>query len=298
MYNPLLNTFIAVADLGSFNRAAEQLFISPTAVMKQMNQLEMHLGFKLIDRTASGTELTPAGKLIYNDSKFIIDYSAKSITAARALVESYDTTFCIGSSLLNPAKPFMDLWYNVNQYFPDYKIHLVPFDDCHCRILSEIALLGKKYDFLIGVCDSSVWMSLANYLPIGLYKKMIAVRRDHPLASKKKLRLSDLDGYTLMMVPAGESEINDSIRKEIVEKHPKITIEDTNRYYDAAPFNRAAETGNLLLSTECWSDIHPGLVTLPVDWNYSIPYGILYSLNPPDDIVKFIDIVRRTVDYK
>ena len=109
MYNPLLNTFIAVADLGSFNRAAEQLFISPTAVMKQMNQLEMHLGFKLIDRTASGTELTPAGKLIYNDSKFIIDYSAKSITAARALVESYDTTFCIGSSLLNPAKPFMDL---------------------------------------------------------------------------------------------------------------------------------------------------------------------------------------------
>lgn len=40
MYNPLLDTFLAVADCGSFTKAAEKLFISPTAVMKQMNSLE------------------------------------------------------------------------------------------------------------------------------------------------------------------------------------------------------------------------------------------------------------------
>lgn len=43
MYNPLLNTFVAVADCGSFTKASETLFISPTAVMKQMNALEKHL---------------------------------------------------------------------------------------------------------------------------------------------------------------------------------------------------------------------------------------------------------------
>lgn len=125
MYNQLLDTFITVADCGSFTKAAEQLYISPTAVMKQMNTLEKHLEVKLIDRTPSGIHLTSAGKVIYQDAKFMIDYSKKSILNARAALLRYDTTFCVGTSLLNPAKPFMDLWYRVNKEFPAYKLHLV-----------------------------------------------------------------------------------------------------------------------------------------------------------------------------
>ena len=40
MYNHLLDTFLAVCDCKSFTKAAKQLYISPTAVMKQINQLE------------------------------------------------------------------------------------------------------------------------------------------------------------------------------------------------------------------------------------------------------------------
>ena len=40
MYEPMLDTFLAVADCGSFTKAAKQLFILPTAIMKQMNSLE------------------------------------------------------------------------------------------------------------------------------------------------------------------------------------------------------------------------------------------------------------------
>ncbi|MDO4304906.1 MAG: LysR family transcriptional regulator, partial [Bacillota bacterium] len=126
MYNPLLDTFIAVADHGSFTKTAEVLYISPTAVMKQMNSLENHLNLKLIERTPSGIRLTKAGTLIYRDAKFMIDYSKKSISGAHAALHASDTTFCVGTSLLNPAKPFMDLWYRVNKDFPDYKLHLVP----------------------------------------------------------------------------------------------------------------------------------------------------------------------------
>ena len=154
MYNPMLDTFITVADYGSFTKAAAQLYISPTAVMKQMNALEQHLQLQLIERTPAGVHLTPAGNVIYRDAKFLMDYSKKSIAAANAAAHTYDTTFCVGTSLLNPAKPFMDLWYRVNKNFPDYKLHLVPFEDDHEGILSEIEKLGEKFDFLIGVCDS------------------------------------------------------------------------------------------------------------------------------------------------
>ena len=131
MYNPLLDTFLAVADCGSFTKAADSLYISPTAVMKQINSLEKHLNLKLIDRYPTGVTLTPAGKAIYQDAKFMIDYSRKSIAGAKAAMINPDTTFCVGTSLLNPAKPFMDLWYKVNKDFPNYKLHLVPFEDDH-----------------------------------------------------------------------------------------------------------------------------------------------------------------------
>ena len=293
MYNPLLDTFITVADCGSFTKAAEKLFISPTAVMKQMNAFENHINLKLICRTPAGISLTPAGSVIYRDAKFIKDYSLKSIAAAKAADTDYNTTFCVGTSMLNPAKPFMDIWYKVNQDFPDYKLHLVPFEDDHSGILSEIKKLGEKFDFLIGVCDSKAWLSLCNFLPLGRYKKMVAVSREHPLAKKKRLDITDLYGSTLMMVCKGDSGVNDFIRNDIENNHPKINIEDTPQFYDLSVFNRCAETGNVLLTIECWADVHPGLVTLPVNWDYSIPYGLLYAVDAEEDVLRFVKRVEK-----
>lgn len=295
MYNPLLDTFLTVIDCKSFSKASDKLYISPTAVMKQMNSLETHLNLKLTKRTPLGIELTPAGKVIYRDAKFIKDYSKKSIAAAIKAEEKYDTTFCVGTSLLNPAKPFMDLWYSVNKEFPEYKLHLVPFEDDHEGILSEIKSLGRKFDFLIGVCDSKAWLSLCNFLPLGRYRKMIAVSREHRLSDKKVLDITDLYGETLMMVSEGDSGVNDFIRNDIRKNHPQIKIEDTPQFYDLSVFNRCAETGNVLLTIECWRDVHPGIVSIPVNWDYSIPYGLLYTLDAPDDIKKFVKAAQETI---
>lgn len=292
MYHPLLDTFTAVADCGSFTKAAEILHLSPTAIMKQMNNLEDHLNVTLIERTTSGVHLTPAGEVIYRDARFIMDYSKKSIASAIAATHTYDTTFCVGTSLLNPAKPFMDLWYTFNQSFPDYKLHLVPFEDDHEGILCEIKELGEKFDFLIGVCDSKAWLSLCHFLPLGRYRKMIAVSREHRLSSKSCIDIEDLYGETLMMIRRGDSGVNDFMRNDLEKNHPQIHIEDTPQFYDLSVFNRCAETGNVLLTIECWKEVHPGLITIPVNWEYSIPYGILYSLNAPEDVLRFIETVK------
>lgn len=292
MYNPILDTFITVADCGSFTSAAEKLYVSPTAVMKQINALETHLGLILTMRTQSGIKLTASGQVIYRNAKLMIEYSRKSIAEANAAAHAADTTFCVGTSLLNPAKPFMDLWYRVNKDFPGYKLHLVPFEDNHDGILSEIEKLGEKFDFLIGVCDSKAWLSLCSFLPLGSYRKMVAVSREHRLASKQKIEISDLYGETLMMVRRGDSGINDFIRRDIEKNHPQIKIEDTPQFYDLSVFNRCAETNNVLLTIECWQEVHPALVTIPLKWDYKIPYGLLYSNNAPEDVLLFVDAIK------
>lgn len=122
---------------------------------------------------------------------------------------------------------------------------------------------------------------------------MCAVSRDHPLAQKELLDISDLYGQTLMMVKAGDSETNDIIRNNLTQNHPAIQIEDTSHFYDISVFNCCVETRNVLLILECWKDVHPALVTIPVNWNYSSPYGLLYALEPTEDVVKFINVVKK-----
>lgn len=296
MLNPLLTTFLTVADCGSFTSASKRLFISATAVMKQMDVLEAHLDLRLLERTPHGVRLTAAGEMIARDARFLQDYARRSVDSARAATADAETTFCVGTSLLNPAKPFMDLWYQVNRAFPGYKLHLVPFEDDHQGILAEIGRLGEKFDFLVGVCDSRAWLDQCSFLALGTYKCMVAVRREHPLAAKKRLTLSNLHGQTLMMVKAGDSGLNDRLRAELRKNHPQIQVEDTPRFYDISVFNRCAETGHALLTLECWQDVHPGLVSLPVEWEYAVPYGLLYATSPCPDVERFVRTAERAAD--
>ena len=95
-----------------------------------------------------------------------------------------------------------------------------------------------------------------------------------------------------MMVPRGDSDTNDMIRNDLEKNHPKIRIEDTPQNYDLTVFNRCAETDRVLLMTECWQEVHPGLVSIPVDWDYNIPYGLLYSKDAPEDVLDFVEAAK------
>ena len=69
MYNPQLETFLCVAECGSFNKAAERLYISPPAVIKQINLLEESLNLQLFIRTHRGLQLTEAGKSLGTENE-------------------------------------------------------------------------------------------------------------------------------------------------------------------------------------------------------------------------------------
>ena len=90
MYNSQLNALIAVAEQGSFSRAAKSLYISPTAVMKQVNALEEHLGLQLFDRTSHGVQLTPGGEVICREAKKMIEFSRQAVLEAQQAMEKWE----------------------------------------------------------------------------------------------------------------------------------------------------------------------------------------------------------------
>lgn len=95
MYNPQLETFIKVADAGSFSKAANELFISTTAIIKQINLLESSLDIQLFIRTHRGLTLTEAGQSIYRDAKYIIGYASESVRRAKQAMLKTENTIRI-----------------------------------------------------------------------------------------------------------------------------------------------------------------------------------------------------------
>ena len=163
--------------------------------------------------------------------------------------------------------------------------------------MTVVSSLGERIDLLVGSFNSRAMWETANYLHLGEYQLCIAVPQGHPLAARKKLSLDDLHGERLVMVKSGDTELLDHFHDMMTMIHPQIIIEEAGYYYDMDTFNACEQTGSLLLTLDAWADIHPSLVTLPVNWAYKVPYGILYAKRPSEDVKRFMKIIKEHYKY-
>lgn len=46
------------------------------------------------------------------------------------------------------------------------------------------------------------------------------------------------------------------------------------------------------MSLELWGNVHPGLINIPLKEKYPLPYGIIYSKKPSNELKKFIQIIK------
>lgn len=289
MYNPQLETFIRVADAGSFNRAAEESFITPTAVIKQINSLESALEVKLFDRSHRGLTLTKAGRSLYQDAKYVIQYCRDSVTRAKNAMQEDLNVIRIGSSPMTPAQLLMGLWSKIQALYPDIKFQIVPFENTPENAREILANLGKNIDVVGGIFDDTM-LHLRGCAGLELTRGPFgcAVSVHHRLAVKDKLKITDLYGENLMLMHRGWSHYVDRLRDELWSNHPQINIVDFD-FYSMDVFNRCENSNDVLLAIPGWANVHPLLKVIPVEWDHNIPYGILHSPEPSPTVQRFLD---------
>ena len=294
MYNPQLETFLCVAESGSFNKAADKLFISPPAVIKQINLLEEELELGLFIRTHRGLLLTEAGKSLYQDAKYIIQYCKDSVTRAKNADKETDNVIRIGTSPMTPAQVLVDLWPRLQEYCPNVKFQLVPFENTPENAREILANLGQNIDVVAGIFDETM-LSLRRCAGLELSREPIccAVSVHHRLAEKDRLTIQDLYGENLMLMRRNWSHYVDLLRDDLWKNHPQIHIVDFD-FYDVAVFNRCENNNHVLMAIENWRYVHPLLKILPVDWGYAIPFGLLHSPAPSLIVEKFLQAVQKT----
>ncbi len=293
MYNKHLDTFISVADLGSFSKAAEEQYISPTAVIKQIDLLEQELGLKLMERTHRGIKLTKAGESVYNDAKYIIQYSKDSLVRANNAMQDKEKVIRIGTSPMTPGHFIMELWNKVKKMCPDMKFRLVPYDNTPENAREILKNLGQNIDIVAGWFDEEFLENRGcSALKLEDEPLHCALSVNHPLAEKEKLKITDLHGETVMLIRRGWNRYTDAVRDMLWENHPQVKIADVP-FFNMDVLNMCESGTNILVAFGKWENVHPLLKVIPVDWSYTIPFGILHSPNPSPFVQEFLTAVSK-----
>lgn len=292
MYNPQLETFLRVADAGSFNKAAEEAYITPTAVIKQINLLEGSLDVKLFQRTHRGLTLTEAGKSLYRDAKYIIRYCRDSVARAQNAMRENTNVIRIGSSPMTPAQLLMHLWPKIQVCCPDIKFEIVPFENTPENAREILGNLGQRIDVIGGIFDETMLeLRSCAGLQLSWEPFCCAVSIHHPLAAKDRLKMPDLHGENLLLMHRGWSRHVDELRDRILQDHSRINIVDFD-FYDTNIFNRCESGNDVLLAIPGWANVHPLLKVIPMEWDYGIPYGLLHSPNPTETVRRFLSAAQ------
>lgn len=79
-----LRYFQSVVRNGSFSEAAEENFISQSAISQQIQALERELGVQLLERRNRSFRLTPAGEFFYQKSLVLVaDYEKMCVETVK-----------------------------------------------------------------------------------------------------------------------------------------------------------------------------------------------------------------------
>ena len=143
-----LETFIRVTEAGSFHKAADLMYITPSAVIKQVKMLEDEVGAELFRRSPRGLSLTKNGESLYQDGKILLDAAENSLRRAREASADNDFVLRVGTSPITPADLVAGLWEKVYSEWPQLKIQIVPFQNAG-REVNEIFLnFGRDIDII------------------------------------------------------------------------------------------------------------------------------------------------------
>jgi len=196
-----LRFFLAVAEHRNFTKAAEQLYITQSALSHNIADLEAELGTKLFHRTTRSVSLTPSGEVLYKNAKDLISRFDRIETEIRK-ADSGATGELIIGHLLSPFKDFLpEVTKRFQSEYPEIKIRYVraniaPLTDALIRREVDV-IFTMSFEF--GILQDVEWRPL---FPDGM---SLIIPPDHPLADSDTIDYKRLANEKFVTLDERES---------------------------------------------------------------------------------------------
>ncbi len=189
-----LHAFVTVAGCGSFSRASEKLFLTQPAVSKRIAALESELECSLFDRISRHISLTEAGQALLPRAQRILQEIEDSRRAISSLSDEVTGQLSIGTSHHIGLHRLPPVLRRYTSRYPQVDLNL------HFMASEEACKAIRQGELELGI------ITLPLALPTDLKTRpvwndpmAVVTSANHPLASKKSVRLAQLLEYPAIL---------------------------------------------------------------------------------------------------
>ena len=206
-----LEAFVAVAEQGGFQKAAETLFITQTALTRRLQNLESLLGVKLVERTTRSVALTKLGADFLPQARRLMG------ELSNALTEIQNTGKAQRGDVVIACVPTVGVQYlpriiqEYSQRYPDNRIKILD----HASSGVADAVLRREAEFGINI-GGPLHPELIS-IPLLEDRFVLICRGDHPLVKRGSVSWRQIAIYPLIF--AGELSGNRPLLDVAIGSH-------------------------------------------------------------------------------
>ena len=280
-----LKYIVTVAEKGKINEAARTLFISQPSLTNAIHELEKELGFDIFNRTNRGIAATTRG------TKFL-SYARQVVEQMSLLESTFLETIPEKQHFQVSTQHYsfvVDAFVNFLKEV-DYKEYDVTLRECRtAEIIEDVKNARSQLGFLYissfneKVIQKFIKDNHLEFKPLFEAKPHIFINKDHPLASKGLVDLSDLAEYPYLSFEQGEYNsfyfaeeiLSTNIRDKVIRVSDRATL-----------FNLLIGLNGYTISTGIISKELNGesIISRPLNVDEQIQLGYIKRKNEPNGV--------------
>lgn len=195
-----LEAFEAVAEEGSFTKAANVLCVTQPAVTRQIAALESELRTRLFDRMGRTVQLTSSGEMLRGYTSQILRLLREAKEAVAQVELGGMGRLSVGASSTSAAYILPTHLRRFRELFPDLELRVHTGTSSH---IEEMVLAGS---IDVGIVTGLRGRSGLVELHLGQYETVVVVYPDHPLAHRPKqgfVQIGEVAAYPLILMEEG-----------------------------------------------------------------------------------------------
>lgn len=284
-----MRMMLVLAECESMTTTAKKLRVTQPALTYQLKVIEKELGFKVFNRTRTGTSLTAEGAFLHETFKRVVSDYDESVRLARAMAKgSAAGTIRVGTNSLS--RDTVSFFLNVMQ--SSISFSLIP-----CGKSDPIQLLRDGVIDFWSTSDAALnnAPSTLKFLELSRARQSVFVPVDHRLAKKKSVTVDDLKDDTVWLWARGTaSAASDRIR----DKLEALDV-DVEGFVPGVPAVVTAfmDEGIVIYDDGYLPPPEDAAVQIPLNGNYDDILGLAYLDSQEKRLSSVLEDLRERVSY-
>jgi DNA-binding transcriptional LysR family regulator len=211
-----LETFLEVARLSSFSRAAERRFRTQPAISAQIRALEEEVGAKLLDRSGGKVAITAPGKVFQKYAEETLEQRRVVLIALAEMHRIPRGEIVVAANEGTCLHILPEVFADFKRQYPSVAVSVKRLE--HNKILE--AIIENSCDF--GIVSMPVPDKRLTVVPIHRDELIVITPPGHPLAQRKKATVAEIIEFPLLLPKLGRTR--DALETIFDDHHLKPTV--------------------------------------------------------------------------